>query len=138
MALIMAVTMTAPPPTISPDPLQPFDAIAAMSEDVYTDEDFTDRPPPALPATLTSSVDTWNPIPLANTHTNPTLPWATVKAAWESPADEGLGYNVVAAVAAWANAMQWAQVPNAGIPMQLVVGIEDFYMSAPFSGQVSE
>jgi hypothetical protein len=130
---MMGVSVTAPPPYISADPIQPFDALAAMSEDVYTD---ADKYIPTLPSFLTPSATEWTPEPLANTNTDPAAPWTTAQRAWENPIDAVDGYDLPTAVMAWAKALRWPAIPVGKIPKTLVDGIEQYYLSAPFIGQV--
>jgi hypothetical protein len=118
--LMTGVSVAAPPPYISADPIQPFDALAAMSEDVYTEEDHYT---PELPSSLTSCLTKWAPEPLADTEDNLAAPWKAVPKAWANPVD---------AVAAWARTLSWFTTPVGKLPTQLVAGIEQYYMSAPF------
>lgn len=132
--LMMGVTVTAPPPYISKDPLPPFDALAAMSESIYPSEDhFT----PELPSSLTPSAAKWAPEVLADTNGHPEAPWTAVRDAWGHPVDAADGYDLATAVVAWAKALTWLAVPAGKPPIQLLVDIEKYYLSAPFVGQVA-
>jgi hypothetical protein len=130
---MMGVSVTAPPPYTPAHPIQPFDALAAMSEDVYTEEDHYK---PELPLSLTSSLTKWAPEPLADTKDDPAAPWKAVQKAWANPVDAEEGYDLATATAAWAQTLSWFTTPVGKLPTQLVAGIEQYYMSAPFMGQV--
>jgi hypothetical protein len=105
-----------------------------MSEDVYTEEDnYT----PKLPSSLTSSMTEWAPDPLADTKVDLAAPWTAVQKAWDNPVDAAEGYDLATAVVAWAQTLSWFTTPVGKLPTQLVAGIEQYYLSAPFMGQVA-
>jgi hypothetical protein len=130
---MMGVTVTAPEPYISADPLQPFDALAAMSVDVYADEDLYK---PTLPSFVTASNLQWAPGPLADDANKKTAPWDAVKKAWQDPIDVIDDSDVSVAVSAWAKALGWSTVPPSQLPTQLLLDLETLYLDAPFVGQV--
>jgi hypothetical protein len=131
--LVMGVSVTAPPPHNPADPIQPFDVLAAMSEDVFTEEDHYT---PKLPSSLATSLTKWAPEPLVDTTDDPAAPWQAVQKAWANPVDAVEGYDLATAVTAWAETLGWFTTPVGKLPTQLVAGIEQYYMSAPFIGQV--
>ncbi|KAF2403814.1 hypothetical protein EJ06DRAFT_295181 [Trichodelitschia bisporula] len=83
MTLMMGASFTAPPPSISPDLLQPFNALDMSALDVFADDEVE----PSLPSKVTLASTSFAPAePAALTLTSPAnMHWTTALAAWKAP-----------------------------------------------------
>ena len=117
--MLMGLTIKAPPPVLSPDLIQPFNALEAMSENVFTDLDEKthqtandanehDGWSPSIPTTTTPAPSVaWLPAARMNSSTDAAAQWEAVSTAWQAPT---LGATNVAktALSAWQAAFGWA------------------------------
>ena len=118
--MFMGLIIQAPAPALSPDQIQPFNALDAMSENVFTNLDNPNKtlPPaesadgwsPNIPTTTTPLPSTaWLPAAPADSSTDAAAQWEAVSTAWRNPS---LGAAAIAksALTAWKAAFGWA--PN--------------------------
>jgi hypothetical protein len=101
-----------------------------MSEDVYMKEDHYT---PELPSSLTS-VDA-RTIGRHKGQSGSTV--EAVEKAWANLVHAVEGYDLVTTIVAWVQMLSWFTVPVRKLPTQLVAGIGQYYMSAPFMGQMA-
>ena len=108
--MMMGVTFIAPPPYLSHDLILPFDAHAAMSEDIFSKDE-----EPKLPQAVANAPTKFNPAPLVDHSTEATAgaPWEAVRESWTgmpkgqagvSPARQA---ELASVVDAWTKAMEW-------------------------------
>jgi hypothetical protein len=135
----MGITLTAPPPYLSNDPILPFDAHAAMSEAVFTCAET-----PSLPSSIVPTNPNYNPAPLADT--DKAAPWKALRQVWDQPIHTvSAGQNLMEVVATtWAAAFGWdaKALDGVGTPKLLIDGnggnggLEVEYMACPFIAAV--
>lgn len=121
---MMGVIVVPPPPRLSDDAIQPFDAIASQLQDVFPDA-------PPFPDATAAAATSWTPVPPAPPPpSDPARPWEAVQALWSTP---GLGAGAGAeAVRAWAGCMGWGGDSVRGdVPERLVAGLQQMYVAAP-------
>jgi hypothetical protein len=135
--LIMGLTLTAPPPILSKDPIVPFNAKDANSQDVFTDQDPVH---PFLDPKPIFAQDDWNPQarPVGVGDDDEEL-WIQAQSAWKNPTDLGTAstgkqWGLTDVVGMWGDAMGWKEGVDAFFPSVFVDAIEIYDMSAPFVG----
>ncbi len=124
MSLQTGVLLLPPDPVLSPDLIQPFDAVKSQLQDVFPT-------PQPFPNSLTGENEKWLPVaPVPPPVGDPTKPWNDVVDLWNTPnLGEGAGE---AAVKGWGSAMGWGEGSVVGtVPARLVAGLTGLYVAAP-------
>jgi hypothetical protein len=135
----MGLTIVAPKPFLANDPILPFDALAAMSEEIFTDQDWPDgkthteawRPPLASTPYPPATPRKWDPIaPATAADTDPAKQWEAVSGAWRSP---GFGKdNVYKGMQIWKQAFGWGVTTTvAPVVSSSLKEMELDYLAAP-------
>lgn len=124
--LMMGITLQAPPPILSDDPIKDFNALESMSRDIFEQDEH-----PSITSDVQAPSIAWLPAARSETGTDPAQPWKDVQSTWASPK---LPRGAIdAAVSAWADAFGYAGLSaEAPVRAATLAGVEVDYMAAPF------
>lgn len=113
---MMGVIIRAPDPVLSNDVIPKFNAVDAMSEEIFPQGEEKIFPPNA------ASSDNWLPLKAAQGSEQ----WSNVKTAWQAPKT-----NPQKTVDLWTNAFSWDTKLDGSLPPILLKKFDELYLAAP-------
>jgi hypothetical protein len=149
-SMLMGLTVQAPKPALSPDQIQPFNALDAMSENVFDDGDKSDPRAvntmgeavaqaeadgwsPNIPTVTTPRPQaSWSPAAPADSSSDPAAQWEAVSKAWQNPSQGAATAQDV--LSRWKAAYGWT-TNKAAAPARCssLVTMELNYLSPPLA-----